>query len=81
MNQAIHMTAGQMPFTLSRHQPRVVGTALPTVEGAEEEMAEAYAQNCLSRTTISTLNVLITEILAKICPPIPHNFTQAELLA
>ena len=45
MNQAVHTSTGQQPFFgfFSRYPPRLVGAALPTIDGGEEELAAAHA--------------------------------------
>ncbi|XP_050710073.1 uncharacterized protein K02A2.6-like [Eriocheir sinensis] len=45
MNQAAHTSTSQQPYFafFSRHPPRLVSAALPSVHGGDEEMAEAHA--------------------------------------
>ncbi|KAG0714265.1 Transposon Tf2-9 polyprotein [Chionoecetes opilio] len=45
MNQAVHTSTGQQPYFafFSRHAPRLVGAALPDVEGEQDDMDVAHA--------------------------------------
>ena len=45
MNQASHTSTGQQPYFafFSRHPPRLARSALPTVDGDQDEMAAAHA--------------------------------------
>ncbi len=45
MNQAVHTSTGQQPYFafFSRYPPRLLSAALPSVDGAADELAESHA--------------------------------------